>query len=173
MIAYAISECGMPEPKKKPMTSFGVGIKFTMISSVYLVLVLAVHFLWLSHLVVPLPRVLGQVLGVLLVITGIPIFLVSGLTIHKHFNDGKLATKGIYAYFRHPVYGSWIVFIVPGIVLLINSLIGLTAPFFMYSVFRLLIVKEDRYLEEKFGKAYDEYKKKVGEIFPKFWLKGG
>jgi protein-S-isoprenylcysteine O-methyltransferase Ste14 len=60
------------------------------------------------------------------------------------------------------------VFTVPGIVFVLNSLLGLTIPFFMYVVFRVLIVREDSYLEERFGEDFFEYKKSVGEIFPKF-----
>jgi protein-S-isoprenylcysteine O-methyltransferase Ste14 len=90
------------------------------------------------------------------------------MTIHKYFNEGKLATRGVYAYFRHPIYGSWIVFIVPGVVLMLNSLLGLTVPFFMYVVFSALIKEEEEYLEEKFGDEYFEYKRKVGSIFPRF-----
>jgi protein-S-isoprenylcysteine O-methyltransferase Ste14 len=122
----------------------------------------------MSQLSIPIPRIATQVLGILLLIIGVPIYLISGLTIHKYFHDGQLATKGIYAYFRHPIYGSWIVFIVPGIVLLINSLIGLTVPVFMYGIFKILIREEDQYLEEKFGEEYLEYRKRVGEVFPKF-----
>jgi protein-S-isoprenylcysteine O-methyltransferase Ste14 len=120
------------------------------------------------HITIPILRVVTLVLGILLVMIGVPIYLISGLTIHKYFHAGQLATKGIYAYFRHPLYGSWIVFIVPGIVLLMNSLIGLTVPVFMYAVFKILIRTEDKYLEEKFGEEFFEYRKRVGEIFPKF-----
>jgi len=154
---------------KIQMTSLGIGLRFAVISSSYTAIILTLHFLWLPHLTIPLPHVLAEIFGILLLIIGIPIYLISGLTIHKYFNQGKLATKGIYAYFRHPIYGSWIVFIMPGIVLLLNSLIGLTIPIFMYVVFKISIVKEDRYLEEKFGEEFLKYKKKVGEIFPKLW----
>jgi len=108
------------------------------------------------------------IFGILLVIIGLPIFLIPGITIDKYFNKGKLATKGIYGYFRHPIYGSWIVFIVPGIVLIVNSLLGLTVPIFIYIAFKILIVEEEKYLEDKFGEEYFEYKRKVGAIFPKF-----
>lgn len=91
-------------------------------------------------------RVISLIMGLLLIALGIPVYLISGLTIHKYFNTGKLATNGIYAYFRHPIYGAWIVFIVPGIVFAINSLLGMTIPFFMYAVFKVLIVREDNYL---------------------------
>jgi protein-S-isoprenylcysteine O-methyltransferase Ste14 len=136
------------------MTLLGVGLQFTIISCFYLALVLAVHFFWLSYLTIPIPRVLSLVLGLIFIIVGVPIYLVAGLTIHKYFNEGKLAIKGIYGYIRHPIYGSWIAFIIPGIVLLINSLIGLTIPLFMYVVFKVLIVKEDKYLEDKFGEGF-------------------
>ena len=149
------------------MTLIGVGLKFALISIIYAAVICIVHFLWTPHLTIPIPRAISLIMGLLLVALGIPIYLISGLTIHKYFNKHKLATNGIYAYFRHPIYGSWIVFIVPGIALIINSLIGLTIPFFMYAVFRILIVEEDKYLEEKFGDEFFKYKKRVGEIFPK------
>ena len=159
----------MSKKKKKYMTLIGVGLKFALISIFFTAAIFAVHFLWMSHLSIPIPRIITQVLGILLVIIGVPIYLISGLTIHKYFREGKLATKGTYAFFRHPVYGSWIVFIVPGIILLINSLIGFIVPVFMYGVFKILIGNEDKYLEEKFGEEFLEYRKRVGEIFPKFW----
>ena len=151
------------------MTLIGVGLKFAIISCIYTGIILALHFLLMPHLVVPIPRVFSLIFGIVLMTTGTLIYLISGLTIHKYFNKGKLATGGIYSYFRHPIYGSWIVFIVPGIILVINSLIGLTIPFFMYAVFKILKVEEDKYLEEKFGEEFCKYKKRVGEIFPKFW----
>ena len=149
------------------MTIIGIGLRFAMLSIIYATIILNLHFLWTPHLSVPMPRMFTLVLGGLLLIIGIPIYIVSGLTIHKYFHEGKLATKGIYAYFRHPLYGSWIAFIIPGIVLLLNSLIGLSIPIFMYVVFKILIVGEDKYLEERFGGEFLEYKNRVGEIFPK------
>ena len=157
----------MSSQRKNQMTLIGVGLKFALISIVFAAVVFAVHFLWTPHLSIPIPRFFSLSIGVLLMTIGIPIYLISGLTIHKYFNQGKLATKGIYAYIRHPLYGSWIVFILPGIVFTMNSLLGLMIPVFMYFVFKALIVSEDNYLEERFGEEFYEYKKRVGEIFPK------
>jgi protein-S-isoprenylcysteine O-methyltransferase Ste14 len=152
---------------KKQMTSRGVGYMFTIISGIYTAIIFVIHFVWLPHLFLPLPRLISLIMGILLVIIGLPIFILPGMVIDKYFNEGKLAKEGVYAYLRHPIYGSWIVFIMPGIVFIINSLLGLTIPFFMYLVFRILIVEEEKYLEEKFGDEYFEYKKRVGSIFPK------
>ena len=158
----------MSEKTKKRMTQWGVGPKFTIISAIYSVFIVLINYIFLPILTIPIPRLLSLVLGIILIIIGVPIFLIPGLTIHKYFNEGKLATKGVYAYFRHPIYGSWIAFIVPGVVLMLNSLLGLTVPFFMYGVFKVLIREEEEYLEGKFGEEYFEYKRKVGSIFPKF-----
>jgi protein-S-isoprenylcysteine O-methyltransferase Ste14 len=153
---------------KQPMTQWGVGPKFTVVALIMASLVFTIHYVWLAHLKIPLPRTLTLILGIVLVIIGIPVFLVPGLTIGRSFEQGELATKGVYSYIRHPIYGSWIVFFIPGIVFLLNSLIGLLIPIFMYAVFKIFIVEEERYLGEKFGQKYIEYKKNVGSIFPKF-----
>lgn len=152
---------------KKQMTGRGIGLKFTIISGIYAAIIFVIHFVWLSHLSLPLPHLISLIIGILLVIIGLPIFILPGMVIDKYFNEGKLATEGVYDYFSHPIYGSWIVFIMPGTVFIINSLLGLTIPFFMYVVFGILIVEEEKYLEEKFGDEYFEYEKRVGSIFPK------
>jgi len=157
----------MSEKIKKQMTKWGVGPKFTFISLSYAVVIVLINYIFFPTLTIPIPRVLSLVLGIILIIIGVPIFLIPGLILHKYFDEGKLATKGVFAHFRHPIYGSWIVFIVPGIILIFNSLLGLTIPLFMYVIFKVLIKEEEEYLEEKFGEEYFEYKRKVGSIFPK------
>jgi protein-S-isoprenylcysteine O-methyltransferase Ste14 len=152
---------------KKKMTGRGIGPRFTIISGIYAAIIFVIHFVWLSHLSLPLPRLISLPIGILLVAVGLPIFILPGMVIDRYFNQGKLATEGIYAYFRHPIYGSWIVFIIPGMALIIDSVLALSIPLFMYGVFRILIGEEEKYLEEKFGDEYFEYKRRVGSIFPK------
>jgi len=153
---------------KKQMTARGVGPMFTLISVIYAAVIFVIHFAWLSHLSLPLPRFISLPIGILLVAIGLPIFILPGIAIDRYFNQGKLATKGIYAFFRHPIYGSWIVFIIPGVAFIIDSLLALSIPLFMYGVFRIFIGEEEKYLEQKFGNEYFEYKRRVGSIFPKF-----
>ena len=151
---------------KKDMSEFGVGLRFTALSGIYTGLILTLHFTWMRHLSIPIPRALSLILGILSIL----IYLMAGIALHKHFRKGKLATSGIYAYSRHPIYGSWIVLIIPGLVLTLNSLVGLTAPLFMYAIFKALIGEEDKYLEEEFGDEFSRYKKRVGEILPRLRL---
>jgi protein-S-isoprenylcysteine O-methyltransferase Ste14 len=89
----------------------------------------------------------------------------------RAYNAGELITGGVYRCCRHPVYSSWVVFIVPGIALLVGSWIGLTTPIFMYFILRVLVKIEEAYLENLFGSKYLEYKKKVPCILPIGWIK--
>ncbi len=110
-------------------------------------------------------------LGIALIMIGIPFFIISVKTVTRAYNANMLVTDGIYKCCRHPLYASWVVFIVPGIVLLLNSGIGLTTPIFMYFILRILVKKEEIYLESLFGSEYRQYKKKVPCIIPFGWLK--
>ena len=74
---------------------------------------------------------------------------------------------------RHPVYAAWVVFFVPAVMLFFNTWLGLTAPLFMYVVIRVLVDKEEIYLEEMFGEAYLLYKKRVPLVLPIGWLNRG
>jgi protein-S-isoprenylcysteine O-methyltransferase Ste14 len=89
------------------------------------------------------------------------------MAITRIYKSESLYTKGVYSFCRHPLYSSWIVFIVPGIMLLTNSWVLLTVPLFMYFLFRLLIEEEESYLLKKYGEEYKNYKNNVGLLFPK------
>ena len=156
--------------KDHVMTRWGVGPKFTYISGAYFSLMLILHFIFLKDFTfILISRSVNIILGIVLISFGLTIFILAALVIDKYFQTGRLCTKGVYAFIRHPIYGAWIVYIVPGIVILLGSIIGITIPLFMYLVYRIMIVAEDRYLESKFGREYHKYKKDVGALFPKLW----
>lgn len=91
----------------------------------------------------------------------------------RAYNADALVTNGIFRCCRHPLYASWVVFIVPGIVLLANSWIGLTTPVVMYFLLRSLVKAEERYLESVFGSDYLDYKSVVPCILPYGWMVPG
>jgi protein-S-isoprenylcysteine O-methyltransferase Ste14 len=64
------------------------------------------------------------------------------------------------------MYSGIIVFFAPGVALWFRSWIILTVPLVAYIIFKLLIPKEEKYLEEKFGKEYLDYKSKVNAVIP-------
>jgi len=152
------------------MTRWGVGPKFAIISLIFAAIVFAIQTIVFPELkFVIYTRLINIIVGIFLIGVGSIIFLIPAFTIDRYFYENKLCKKGVYAYLRHPIYASWISFIVPGIVILRGSILGITIPIFMYIVFRTLIPIEEKYLIEKFGDEYFEYKSNVWAVFPKLW----
>jgi protein-S-isoprenylcysteine O-methyltransferase Ste14 len=152
---------------KEKMSRWGIGPVFASLSIGYGILMLAIsRFFQPVFRIDFVPHRLLLIIGVALIVMGVPFFIFSVSTVTRAYNADTLVTDGIFRFCRHPLYASWVVFIVPGIVLLANSWIGLTAPVFMYFLLRKLIVKEEAYLESIFGHEYVDYKLKVPGILP-------
>jgi protein-S-isoprenylcysteine O-methyltransferase Ste14 len=152
------------------MTSWGVGPKFAVISIAMGLLAIFVNYYYFASLLLACnpPRFL---FGVGLIILGLVMMLVAASQVHQAFNGGRLITSGIYSYVRDPVYAAWILFIVPGLFLATGISFLIVMPFAMYALIRRLITEEERYLEQKFGKEYLDYKKTVNSIVPKMHRK--
>jgi protein-S-isoprenylcysteine O-methyltransferase Ste14 len=110
--------------------------------------------------------------GIVLLILGIPMWAMAVWTIVHAFKRGELVTRGVYALVRHPIYSAWIVYIFPGVALVCRSWLMLGASVLSYAIFKLLIKREELYLEEKFGQAYLDYRARVNEIIPVPSLRG-
>lgn len=100
-------------------------------------------------------------LGALFLLVGVPFWLLStGMFLLAYFG-GRLETRGPFAVMPDPIYGSWIALVLPGISLVLNWWLVLLTSFVMYAALRLFIREEDEALREKFGRQYEEYRKKV------------
>lgn len=157
---------------KEKMSRWGVGPTFASLSIGYGVVTLAIsRYFYPAFQIGFVPYWLLSILGIALIFIGVPFFIISVTTVTRAYNANTLVTDGIFRCCRHPLYGSWVVFIVPGIVFLANSWIGLTTPLFMYFLLLKLVKKEEIYLEGVFGSEYLEYKKRVPCVFPVGCLK--
>ena len=136
--------------------SFGYGIVMLIISGYF-------HPVFQVDLV---PHWLLTIIGILFLVIGAPFFLISVITVVRAYSANELVTEGVFRCCRHPLYASWVVFIVPGIALLLKSWILLTTPLFMAFILRLLVKKEEAYLERVFGSSYTAYKNHVPCILP-------
>ena len=154
------------------MTKWGVSPTFTVLSVIYgLLTVFLSKYLDPMFKITIVPYEFLAIAGAILIIAGLPFYIHGLVTVMRAFQGGILVTKGSFGMCRHPVYAAWIVFFVPAIMLLLNTWLGLTVPFFMYLVIRMLVDKEETYLEKTFGEAYLAYKKKVPLVLPIGWLK--
>ena len=148
------------------MTSWGVGPKFAFASlAIGVIVILANGFVFPALILRFNPFMFFS--GAILILLGATLCILAAVQVHRAFDQGKLITKGVYAYVRNPVYAAWVLLISPGLVLITGFLLLTVMPFIMYFLTRTLIVEEDAYLEGKFGKEYLEYKKRVNSIIPK------
>ncbi len=152
---------------KEKLSRWGVGPVFASLSIGYGIITLAItrYFQPVFQIDFVASRYLA-ILGVLLILIGVPFFIISVKTVTRAYNANKLVTDGIFQCCRHPLYASWVVFIVPGIGFLTHSWIVFTTPIFMYFVLQRLVKKEEIYLESIYGSDYRDYKSKVPCIIP-------
>jgi len=154
------------------MTKWGVGPKLALYSTIYCVLMfgLTMYFAPLYKITL-IPNHLLVWIGVILIVMGVPFFLFSLVPVMRAFKARRLITNGVYGMCRHPVYAAWCLFFIPGLALLLNSWVFLSAAFVMYFITGAFVTKEDAYLEETFGQEYLAYNQKVPAILPYGWLK--
>ena len=157
---------------EEKMSRWGIGPVFFSLSLGYglIMVILSRHFYPVFEINI-LPHRFLTILGIALIAVGVPFWIISVKSVMRAYNADKLVTDGIYRYCRHPLYASWTVFIIPGVVLLLKSWIGLTTPIFMYIILRKLINKEEIYLESVFGSEYLHYRQKIPCILPIGFLK--
>jgi protein-S-isoprenylcysteine O-methyltransferase Ste14 len=153
------------------MTRWGVGPVFGLASIAYAA---AVHLLSRGKPDLAIEIVPHSVLasaGIALIAFGLPFYVLAAKAVMRAFTANQLVTDGVYRICRHPLYGAWIVFIVPGIELLVGTWPGLTTPVAMYVLLRLLARTEEDYLSARFGDSYQQYRRRVPFVAPLGWLR--
>jgi protein-S-isoprenylcysteine O-methyltransferase Ste14 len=126
---------------------------------------------WLIHRAFPvpgLPETLADWIGVVLVLTSIPIAITAFRTMIRaqtSFDPRKpttaIVTEGPFRYSRNPMCLS-LTLLYLGVALLINALwiLLLVGPL-LVAIQRGVIAREEAYLERKFGEEYRNYKAQV------------
>ncbi|MBN1815201.1 MAG: MBL fold metallo-hydrolase [Anaerolineae bacterium] len=154
----------------KEMTIWGVGPKFTLFSMLCFVLALAVHTVWYPLFVIQgIPLAVLIAVGLVLISIGVPMWIAASKEVDRAFEAGELATQGIYALCRHPIYGSATFFVIPGILLFFRSWLLFAVSVAMVILASLLVRREEVHLRDKFGQAYLEYAASVNALFPRIW----
>jgi protein-S-isoprenylcysteine O-methyltransferase Ste14 len=104
--------------------------------------------------------------GLILLSAGLVFYFITLRSLISGLRQTSLMTKGGYYLCRHPLYSSFILFILPAIALMLNSWLVLTSSIVAYIVFKLTINREDQILESVFGDEYLKYRNKTPELFP-------
>ena len=152
---------------KRELSRFGVGPRIMLTAAAYAVVAGAATRLWPQVCVLSaIPHWVFLIAGIALVVIGVPMLVLAARTGMAAYNSDRLATTGLFGIVRNPMYSAWIVFIIPGLVLLTRSWPLFLTPLVAYIAFRLLIRRESEYLEKRFGDAYRKYRAEVNELFP-------
>jgi protein-S-isoprenylcysteine O-methyltransferase Ste14 len=116
---------------------------------------------------------LVQLIGFVFVITGISLSIASRRLLGTNWANAHeyqikhkqiLVTTGIYSYIRHPIY-TGLILATTGAELVAQSYLFILFACFFYMIYRQA-KKEEKILEDHFGKAYIDYKKRSKMLIP-------
>jgi protein-S-isoprenylcysteine O-methyltransferase Ste14 len=151
----------------REISRWGVGPSILLLTLAYAAIAGLATRLWPDVCsVTAVPRLVFLVAGLVLLLVGIPMLVVSARAATIAFNSDKLATTGIFGLTRNPIYAAWIVFIIPGLVLMSRSWLLFLTPVVAYLIFKARIGRENEYLEGRFGEEHRRYKADVNELVP-------
>ena len=149
------------------ISRWGVGPCIMLSAGAYAAVAGLATWLWPDIcMVTAIPHSVLLVARIILLVIGVPMLFVAGKAATVAYNSDKLATTGIFGLTRNPIYSAWIVFIIPGLVLMSRSWPLFLTPVVAYLVFKVRIRRENDYLEKQFGEDYRKYKAEVNELVP-------
>ncbi len=149
------------------MSILGIGPSLAITGAASAVAVILLkHFFGIELPLIFLPRTILTVAGALFCCIGLIFWIGSALVIERAFKAHQLATGGVYRFSRNPLYAAFIVFIVPGIALILNEFLLLIVSAAMYTIFALRIGAEEEYLKREFGEEYERYANRVKRLIP-------
>lgn len=153
----------MPEESDHPAINKNIHPPIVALLFIAIAYILG-RYMPLPFMVPPLLRNLGfamTVVGVLLGIGAFIEFRKAHTTLDPHGSAKQLVTSGIYRFTRNPIYLGFLLMVI-GLPLNSGTLWGLVvAPFYILLMTRLVIEREENYLEKKFGKTYAGYASRV------------
>lgn len=145
----------------------GVGPRIAVFMLPFVVAAAAVTIGWHDAVRIPfLHRSAALGAGAVLLVPGIALYVGAARALVRDFEAGKLITTGAYGLCRNPLYGAFILFLVPALGLLLDSWPIVMLSFAMYGGFKLFIGREYLELAKTFGAEYARYEASVNELWP-------
>ena len=101
--------------------------------------------------------------GVVFALFGVLEFRFAATTVDPRVPDqsASLVTSGVYRISRNPMYVGFLLLLIGWGVFLCNIASFLLLPFFVMYMSRFQITPEERFMQEKFGDGYRQYKTRV------------
>lgn len=147
------------------------------VASIIALTTIALLFNWQNLIPVldagPLSAVF-KVAAVLLIVECVVLYVraVFMQRIDRSIKDNELATTGVYACVRNPIYSAF-TFLCTAILLWVGNCCLLVLPVIFWILLTILLrATEERWLKDAYGAAYDEYCAQVNRVLPWFPRKG-
>jgi protein-S-isoprenylcysteine O-methyltransferase Ste14 len=143
----------------------GVVVRPPLLYGAAFVVVLVLRWFWpmpiLGHAVALSAGLVLVVLGVGIAIWGRRTMEVAGTNVDPLLPTTAIVTSGPFRYSRNPLYAALTLFSL-GLTLAVNTWWGivLLVPVLVI-MHRGVVLREERYLDQKFGETYREYRSKV------------
>lgn len=157
--------------KKKHLPVIGVGplIVIPQILLTALSVVLSAKGYWdagkFSVLKIPF-----GIVGVIFIVFGICLWCGANFKtkVEQYITENRLATTGVYAIVRNPLYSAFLL-ACTGTVLLANNLFLFAVPLVCWIYMTIFLkLTEEKWLKDLYGQKYTDYCKKVNRCIPMF-----
>ena len=142
-----------------------------------LILAFLIHPPWIAWSSVTLPawsRWTGVFLGLAVAPLNVWMLRSLGKNISETVltkREHELVTDGPYRWVRHPLYSVSILLFLSLGIMASNWWMMLSAMIALLFVVAFVIPPEEAALEAKFGRAYEEYRNRIGKLAPRIWLR--
>src|ERR1035441_262457 len=93
------------------------------------------------------------VIGVIMVMIGVSMVIAVQGKLRKSFYSGLLMQDGLYKVLKNPMYDAYLIFLFPGLSLLLNSWLVMTTFIVNFILLQIFIREEYRYLDNKFDRS--------------------
>ena len=149
------------------LTFLGSGPRIGRILLPYLAITIALTILFPGNFTFGMSvRQPFLIAGIILIVIALVFYFSTLRLMLPGIRTNSLVTGGAYRLCRNPLYAAFILFLIPGLGLLLNSWLIITTSIAGYLAFRKYIHEEEEQLQRIFGEKYEQYHKKTPRLFP-------
>lgn len=113
-------------------------------------------------------RIPRLVLGVLFVMVAVFLWIHAVIVskLDENIKRNRLVTSGVYAWVRNPVYSAFML-LCTGILLIVGNAWFFALPLFYWALLTVVMKHtEEKWLNDRYGKVYQEYCRRVNRCWP-------
>lgn len=145
----------------------GIGPKIAMVALPWLAMTITLSLIFKNYFIYT--ETAGSYLfigGMALLFVGLVLYFSTLPILLRGIKETKLITNGAYSLCCNPLYASFLLLIIPGVSLMMNSWLVMTTTITGYIVFKIVIKREYMEMEKFFGDEYKKYREATPEFFP-------